>query len=58
MSKEKNQENKEKSQPNQNQKQNIHESIKGSGDAGGLERSRSGNAGDTKSTGPRHNDED
>ena len=55
MAKENNQGKQQKPQSNQNEKISINESTKGkgSGDAGGLERFRKGNAGDTENTGPR-----
>jgi hypothetical protein len=40
--------------PQSNQKITINESVKGSGNAGGSNRSRTGNAGEgTNNTGPR-----
>lgn len=40
--------------PQTNQKTTINESVRGSGNAGGSNRSRTGNAGEgTNSTGPR-----
>ncbi len=55
MAKDNNQVKQQKPQSNQNEKITINESTKskGSGDAGGFERFRKGNAGDTENTGPR-----
>jgi len=55
MTEENNQGKQPKPQPSQSKRLSINESIKdkGSGDAGGIERSRKGNAGDTENTGPR-----
>jgi len=55
MAKDNNQGKQQKPQSNQSEKIIINESAKkkGSGDAGGFERFRKGNAGDTENTGPR-----
>jgi hypothetical protein len=55
MAEENNQGKQQKSQSNQCEKITLNESTKGkgSGDAGGSERLRRGNAGDTENTGPR-----
>jgi len=55
MAKDNNQGKQQKPQSNQSEKITIRESTKGkaSGDAGGSERFRKGNAGDTENTGPR-----
>ncbi len=55
MAKDNNQGKQQKPQSNQSEKININESAKGKGsvDAGGSERFRKGNAGDTENTGPR-----
>lgn len=55
MAKDNNQGKQQRSQTNQSQRQSSNRStIKGSGSAGGNERSRKGTAGDgTSSTGPR-----
>ena len=55
MAKENNQGKQQKPQSKQSKKITINKSYKGggSGEAGGFERSRKGNAGDTENTGPR-----
>ena len=54
MAKDSNQRGQQKPQSGQDRKININESNKGSGNAGGSERFRKGNASDgTGSTGPR-----
>jgi len=55
MAKDNNQGKQQKPRSNQGKRITINESTKGkgSGDAGGFERFRKGNAGDTENTGPR-----
>ncbi len=55
MAEKNNQGKQQKPQSNQSERITLNESAKkkGSGDAGGSERFRKGNAGDTENTGPR-----